>query len=241
MATEAPLNGEQTASLPGVELLWVGRVAEHAVDALAHRDVLDAAESARLDGFIRPQDRDAYAVGHVALRRLLGARLGQAPEAVVMERESCTRCDGPHGRPVLPGNAVHFSLSHTKGMVLIALASDPVGIDVEPLPRPTTVVDVTPQLHPAERREIERIPADQRPLAFARCWTRKESVLKARGVGLNEDLSLTYVGAGPQPAVNADWLLADVPVDPGFAAAVAVCRSHAPDATAAPDAAAQAG
>ncbi|MCM2391244.1 4'-phosphopantetheinyl transferase family protein [Streptomyces albipurpureus] len=230
MATEAPISGGQRTPPPGVEVLWIARVGEHAADAMAHRDLLDAEESARLDGFVRPGDRDAYAVGHVALRRLLGDRLGRAPEAVVLGRNPCTSCGDPHGRPIVPGDPVHFSLSHTRGMVLIALASAPVGVDVEVLPRPETVADITPQLHPTERLELAELPAEGRSLAFARCWTRKESVLKARGVGLNEELSRTYVGAGPQPAVDPVWLLADVPVDPGFAAAVAVRRVPMPPA-----------
>ncbi|MFF0445863.1 4'-phosphopantetheinyl transferase family protein [Streptomyces sp. NPDC004609] len=211
---------------PGVELLWTGRVAEHAGDAMAHRRLLDAEESARLDAFHRPADREAFAVAHVALRRLLGARLGRAPEAVALAREPCGHCGGPHGRPVVPGTPVHFSLSHTSstgsGLVLIALAPGRVGVDVEAVPRESTIADVAPQLHPRERTELAALPAADRPLAFTRCWTRKESLLKAAGVGLGGGLSLTYAGTGPHPATDTGWSLSDLPVDPGYAAAVAV-------------------
>ncbi|MFI1394155.1 4'-phosphopantetheinyl transferase family protein [Streptomyces sp. NPDC020681] len=220
--TGTPIDRDRVAPPPGVELLWSGKVSDHAEDAIAHRHVLDAEESARLDGFFRPADRDAYAVAHVALRRLLGERLGQAPEAITLERLPCSHCGGPHGRPVVPGNAVHFSLSHTSGLVLIALAATPVGVDVEAVPDAGTISDVATQLHPKERTELAALPAAQRATAFTRCWTRKEALLKATGVGLNEDLSLTYVGAGAQPAANTGWLLTDLPVDTGFAAAAAV-------------------
>lgn len=222
MPTDPPIDGE-TQTLPGVELLWSGRVRDHAEDATAHRGVLDAEETARREGFHRDADRDAYTVAHVALRRLLGKRLGLAPEAVTLVREPCTHCGGPHGRPVVPGGAVHFSLSHTSGLVMIALAAAPVGIDVERVPGdPATVADIASQLHPRERAELAAVPAAGLASAFARCWTRKEALLKANGVGLNEDLSVTYVGAGAEPAVSADWVLADLPADPGCAAAVAV-------------------
>ncbi|GAA2258826.1 4'-phosphopantetheinyl transferase superfamily protein [Streptomyces amakusaensis] len=207
---------------PGVERLWLGRVPALAAEALAHRRLLDGAESARLDAFLRPVDRDAYAVAHVALRRLLGERLGLPPEAVALTRKPCTQCGGPHGRPAISGDPVHFSLSHTQGLVLIALAPVPVGADVENLPSATTVDEIAGELHPGERAELAELPAGERPLAFARCWTRKEAVLKASGVGLNEDLARTHVGAGPRPVQVAGWRLSDVPVDPGYAAAVAV-------------------
>lgn len=225
MSTDLP-TGPTPVTLPGVELLWSGRVSDHAEDAAAHHHLLDADESARLAAFYRSADRDAYAVAHVTLRRLLGARLGQAPGAVDLAREPCVSCSGPHGRPVVPGNDVHFSLSHTSGLVMIALAEVPVGIDVEGFPGPETVTDVASQLHPTERTELAALPAAERPAAFTRCWTRKEALLKATGVGLSEDLSLTFVGTGPQPAPNTDWLLADLTTEPGYAAAVAVRRTR---------------
>ncbi|MEO3972434.1 4'-phosphopantetheinyl transferase superfamily protein [Streptomyces sp. CAU 1734] len=223
MATEAPTGQHPMAPPPGVEQLWFGRVPDLVADALAHRQLLNAEESARLDSFLRPAPREAYAVAHVALRRLLGERLGRSPEAVVLERDPCTHCGGPHGRPVVPGNTVHFSLSHTGGMVLIALAAAPVGVDVEALADDATITEITGQLHPRERAELAALEAGERSSAFTRCWTRKESVLKATGAGLNEGTAHLYVGTGSRPAApDSGWLLSDVPTDPGYAAAVAV-------------------
>ncbi|MFI2371995.1 4'-phosphopantetheinyl transferase family protein [Streptomyces sp. NPDC018833] len=225
-ATDAEdvMAGDMAQPLPGLELVWSGRVPEHAEEAVAHAHVLDAEESARLDVFRRPEDRDAFAVAHVTLRRLLGERLGQAPKDVSLVREPCAHCGGAHGRPYVPGRAVHFSLSHTSGMVMIALAAAPVGIDVELLPAPGTADDVATQLHPDEQAELAALPSAERTVAFARCWTRKEAMLKAMGVGLNEDLALAYVGSGAQPVSQDLWLIADLPADPGYAAAAAVRR-----------------
>ncbi|WP_406271349.1 4'-phosphopantetheinyl transferase superfamily protein [Streptomyces sp. NBC_00191] len=231
MPTDIPL-GREARTLPGVDLLWSGRVSDHIADVLAQRHILDSEESTRLAAFVRDADRDSYAVAHVMLRRLLGERLGQAPEAVTLSRQPCAHCGGPHGRPVVPGNPVHFSLSHTSGLVMIALATAPVGIDVEGVPDdPGIVSDVAAQLHPRERAHLAALPTEDRAVAFARCWTRKEALLKATGVGLNEGLALTYVGAGPQPAVNADWLLADLPAHSGYTAAVAVRRTTSASAS----------
>ncbi|MFE0421660.1 4'-phosphopantetheinyl transferase family protein [Streptomyces sp. NPDC058953] len=227
MATTA----EHLAPPPGVDLVWYGRVAELAEEALAHRHLLDAEESARLDAFLRPVDRHAYAVAHVALRRLLGARLGIDPAEVAMERRPCGQCGGPHGRPAVPGDRIHFSLSHTSrtadGRVLIALAEAPIGVDVEVVPNANTVAEVSSQLHPHERTELNALAHGDRPLAFARCWTRKESVLKATGAGIGEGVAGIHVGAGPRPRPDAlgpglPCALSDLPAGPGYAAAVAL-------------------
>ncbi|AZK95517.1 MULTISPECIES: 4'-phosphopantetheinyl transferase family protein [Streptomyces] len=232
MATTA----EHLAPPPGVDLVWYGRVAELAEEALSHRHLLDAEESSRLDAFLRPKDRHAYAVAHVALRRLLGMHLGIAPAAVAMERRPCSRCGGPHGRPAVPEDRVHFSLSHTSrttdGRVLIALARTAVGVDVEVVPGEQTVAEVSRQLHPHERTELDALHPADRPLAFARCWTRKESVLKATGAGLGEGVSGIHVGAGPVPqqrpmGAELPCALTDLPAGPGYAAAVAVLGTPA--------------
>ncbi|MDH2387779.1 4'-phosphopantetheinyl transferase superfamily protein [Streptomyces sp. HNM0663] len=228
MSTYTPV--EPARPLPGVELVWSGLAADHRAHALAHRHVLDAEETARLTAFVRDRDRDTYAVAHVALRELLGERLGLPPREVPLARLPCVSCGGPHGRPHVPGDPVHFSLSHAHDAVLIAIAEQAVGIDVEALPAPATALDVAAQLHSAERTELRSLGRLDRSAelaaAFARCWTRKEALLKAKGVGLNEELTLTYVGTGPRPAPQNGWLLADLPAPTGCAAAVAVA---APD------------
>jgi 4'-phosphopantetheinyl transferase len=41
---------------------------------------------------------------------------------------------------------------------------------------------------PAERDALQRLQGDDWLAGFYRCWTRKEAVLKAEGVGLHRDL-----------------------------------------------------
>jgi len=73
-----------------------------------------------------------------------------------------------------------------------------VGIDVEkirPLPDAT---ELTSQLHPLEREALLRVPPIDLETAFYRCWTRKEAVLKAVGMGLNMPLNSFSVHTGSQ-------------------------------------------
>lgn len=200
------------------------------VDTTAYRDhaarhapgTLDAQELARAAEFALSADRDSYVCAHVALRRLLGAYLGLAPREVTVERAPCAHCDEPHGRPVLPGGALHFSLSHCTGISLLAFADAPVGVDVEELVRPEVIAETADVLHPREAAELALLPAPARPLAFTRVWTRKEAYLKGLGVGLSEDPAADYVGTGPVPARMPGWSLADVTVPEGHCAALAL-------------------
>ncbi|MFJ7204377.1 4'-phosphopantetheinyl transferase family protein [Streptomyces sp. NPDC098789] len=218
----------RAALLPAGPDLWLVDTTGYRAHAARHAPgTLDAQELARAAEFVRAADRDAYVCAHVALRRLLGAYLGIAPRAVTVDRAPCAHCQEPHGRPVLPGGALHFSLSHCHGLSLLAFASVPVGVDVEEVPSARTIAETADVLHPREAAELAVLPAAERPLAFTRVWTRKEAYLKGLGVGLSEDPAADYVGSGPVPARLADWALTDVLVPEGHCAAVALRNPYA--------------
>ncbi|WUT00191.1 4'-phosphopantetheinyl transferase superfamily protein [Streptomyces sp. NBC_00708] len=210
---------------PGRPQLWLVATAAHEETAARYAPlVLGPSELARAEEFRRPTDRATYLCAHVGLRRVLGNHLGIAPRTVSVARAPCPCCGEPHGRPVLPGEPLHFSLSHCEGLSLIAVAAAPVGVDVEPVPNPQTLVEAADVVHRMEAAELASLAPALRPAAFARVWTRKEAYLKGLGIGLGADPSTEYVGAGPAPAAPAGWLLADIAVPSGHRAAVAVRR-----------------
>ncbi|MET8096331.1 4'-phosphopantetheinyl transferase superfamily protein [Streptomyces sp. NPDC005236] len=195
-------------------------------------DELDATERRRADAFRLPRDRTLYVAAHIALRRLLAGYLGTSARELEFARAACPRCGGPHGRPVLrdagPGTP-HFSLSHSRGAVLVGVARAPVGVDVERLPRPERVDVCRSALHPFEQRELDALPAPDQPARFARLWARKEAFLKGTGMGVGGWTSEVYLGeGGPGTPPRPDgWSVLDVPCGPGHAAAAAM-RGPAP-------------
>jgi 4'-phosphopantetheinyl transferase len=195
------------------------------LDATLARGVggFDAAETARAARFVRESDRRLFQVAHLAARVIVGAALGRSPGQVVFDRAACPGCGGPHGRPIVAGGGVEFSLSHTPGLVALALAPVPVGVDVEG-ETAHAWAEVTLSLHPAERREIEA--AADPAAAFARAWTRTEAYLKALGIGLGREPSLDYLGGGPTPAGTAvGFVVRDLPTPAGFHGAVVTRRT----------------
>ncbi|MFF3559937.1 4'-phosphopantetheinyl transferase family protein [Streptomyces sp. NPDC002574] len=208
----------------GPPRLWlVDTAATAAAAARLAPDVLDAEERRRAAAFRFDHDRDAYVSAHVALRMLLGAFLGTGPGAVVFVRETCPTCGGPHGRPAVPEGRPHFSLSHTRGLSLLAFAAGTVGADVEEVPREAAADGVWQSLHPGEVAELEALAEPDRALAFARVWVRKEAYLKALGTGLSRELSADYLGTGPTPSPGpAGWRVHDVAAGADHMAAIAV-------------------
>ncbi|MEU0843156.1 4'-phosphopantetheinyl transferase superfamily protein [Streptomyces sp. NPDC005962] len=192
------------------------------LDTAAPGKILDAEERERAGRFLRAEDRERYTAAHMGLRQLLGGYLGVDPAAVPFTREDCPGCGGPHGRPAVVGTPLHFNMSHAGDLVLFAFAGTPVGADVEKLQPASVVAQVAQSLHPRERAELDALPEPERPAAFGRCWTRKEAYLKGIGTGLSQDPAKDYVGTGREPVPVGPWALIDVPVESGYAAAMAL-------------------
>ncbi|MFF9065374.1 4'-phosphopantetheinyl transferase family protein [Streptomyces sp. NPDC014891] len=208
--------------LPGHPGVVAAAVHPNAAAARALAPLLDAAESARAAAFRRPADADRYLVARVLLRLVLAEHAGARPDRLAFARDPCAGCGAPHGKPRLRDHGdVHFSLSRAGDRVLVAVASVPVGVDVETVPADGVVRDVGAALHPRERAELAALPANARAGAFARCWTRKEAVLKATGVALVRGAADPYVGSGLAPGAVPGLRLADVLLSEGHVAAVA--------------------
>lgn len=185
---------------------------------------LDPDERRRAAAYRRHGDRQTYVAAHVGLRRVLSVYTGVEPRLLPLGREWCEECGERHGRPVLvdlPG-APQFSLSHSHGLALVAVARTRVGVDVQALPSQQTVEACLPLLHPAERQEIARLPADRRQTAFARLWSRKEAYLKGLGTGLARAPDLDYLGEAAESWRPAGWTVRNTPLCDGHVGAVAL-------------------
>ena len=110
----------------------------------------------------------------------------------------------PYGKPFFPDlPAFHFSLSHSGDFVLCAVSHSPVGCDIEE-PRRYDPEIVTRFFHPDEAALLLSLPEEQRPAAFYRLWTCKESFLKAIGLGFNLPLSDFAVSLSEPPTLTQD-------------------------------------
>lgn len=86
----------------------------------------------------------------------------------------------PSGAPELEGSALHVSIAHTRGVVLAAVASDRIGIDVERADR--DVSKLTQGLLPGEVDIATSV-------GIMGCLVAKEAAAKATGEGLGGSLS----------------------------------------------------
>ena len=161
-----------------------------------------------------------------ALLRAEAARFHEVAPAQIVLAHECPRCGSDqHGRPVLLATAAvrhpaHVSLARAGRLSVVALTdAGPVGVDVEATGAADFVGFAETALHPGERSGP--------PVDPTRAWVRKESLLKAYGLGLAVDPGDVRLDDGglaawdsPHRPPGAVWLR-EVAV-PGHVAAVAV-------------------
>lgn len=95
------------------------------------------------------------------------------------------------GKPMfLSDPQYHFSLSHTRNMILCGISNEgPLGIDTEALDKTLPINDMYPALHPAERDYIDHTAIPDRHLRFYQIWTQKEAYVKFSGSGFSTEPS----------------------------------------------------
>ena len=151
----------------------------------------------------------------LTLRRVLAPYLGEAAEEIELAA-------GEHGKPRLAEEPerLGFNLSHSGRLALVAVARGrEVGVDVERVrPERDLLALAERALAPEEAAAVREAAEPERARRFYELWTRHEARLKCLGVGLASRPTWPI----PPVAVQA------LPIDPGFAAALAVSGEAVP-------------
>ena len=157
-------------------------------------------ELQRANRFHFARDRDRYVTGRAWLRRVIASYLNLAPADLRLT-------SGPQGKPQLAASyasAINFNASGSLGRALLAVSKlRQVGVDIE-LIRSIKDASALAKRHFSadESRALQRLQHDSAPeqvlsRSFLIGWTRKEAVVKALGIGLNDRLSDIESGIEP--------------------------------------------
>jgi phosphopantetheinyl transferase len=133
------------------------------------------------------------------MARAIVARRWQAPgERIEIGHDA-------RGRPLLvrpAGTGLHLSLATRAGLVAVALAERPVGVDVERIDHSAALPLAA--LHGDERQALAALEDDARPRAFALIWAAKEAYVKALGTGFQRAPESFAVRLLPGEGVEVD-------------------------------------
>ncbi|HEV2111516.1 MAG TPA: 4'-phosphopantetheinyl transferase superfamily protein [Gammaproteobacteria bacterium] len=137
-------------------------------------------EQARYGALAQPQRRRSWLAGRALMLAALGC---------ISERVDATALRTAESGGVRYGDgALHLNLSHCRDLFGVALATVPVGLDLE-WPRPRSAVDMAARVYTAEEAAgLALLSAAARQDAFYTLWTLKEAACKAAGLAVWDSL-----------------------------------------------------
>lgn len=228
--------------LPAVQLsenqvdIWCARLPDEGNFELFHsyRGILTPEETERYGRFAFEKDRRQFLLTRALERDVLSRYLGVDPAALVFTRNE-------YGKPALAepiGYPITYSLSHTKGLSVCAVAFEQmIGVDVESLQRTLGHQDIAKRFFAtSEAAFLESVDKAQKRTEFFRLWTLKEAFIKARGLGLSIPLNSfeIQVFPGRPPCVSfsdgihgneADWRFLQIRLGPSYHIAIALAMA----------------
>jgi 4'-phosphopantetheinyl transferase len=213
--------------LPSDEVhVWCALLTEARPEDLGlYPQLLDDEERRRAERLLNPLHRKRFIFSHGVLRCVLARYRDVEPSAIEFVRDAngkprLRECGGPP--------SLHFNMSHSGDMVLVALARSEVGVDVEYRDANIHIDAIGKMvLTDAEREYLHDFDGDARIRVFYRFWTSKEAVAKAMGVGFGKDLrTLPVMAVDDEEEEISGFRVRRFEPGNGFTVAVA-CSSQA--------------
>jgi 4'-phosphopantetheinyl transferase len=167
-------------------------------------ETLSGDEKKRADSYIPAKARHNFIVRRGAVREILGFYLDAAPASIIF-------LSNRFGKPEVIDNKndfpVKFSISQTRGEAFCAVAfGREIGVDAESINLDAVnsgIVDF--YFTEREKDDLRRLSGDHQNLAFYRCWTRKEALVKALGEGLSRSLKSFRVSTGAETISRVEF------------------------------------
>jgi 4'-phosphopantetheinyl transferase len=218
--------------------VWFRNLDSAGAEASRVLPYLSPDEKQRAERFHFDQHRNEFILSRGTLRLVLASYLDSSPESLSFEYSK-------HGKPSLTeayaAQKLSFNLSHTAGMMLLAVVRERrIGVDVERIRSDFNVLEIAERFFsPQEQSRLRNFPKQAQHEAFFRCWTRKEAYIKAKGEGLSIPLrafevsldpdTATLVATRPDETEARKWKMLNVPMSSHYAAATVVEADRSSD------------
>jgi 4'-phosphopantetheinyl transferase len=193
------------------------------------RELLSTDELTRAAKFRFEKDTLKFIAARCSLRSILGGYTN-------LPGHDLRFVYSKYGKPNLAVNPtdIRFNLSHSgdRGILGVVLGRE-IGVDIECMRENVECDQLAERFFSEhERQTLRSLPSEQKMQAFFRCWTCKEALLKAEGIGLSRSLDsfdidissdcARILATRPDPAEAGRWCLFELEAPSGYAAAAVV-------------------
>ncbi len=161
--------------------------------------VLNPEELERASHYHRLVDENRFIISRAYLKLLLAKFSGLEPRKLVFDKRK-------NHKPFLSNNpSITFNISHTTAFGLIAVGIKELGVDIEFIDKTYEYQLVMPRI--LNETEIGLVSDSPLPIkTFFQYWTRKEALVKASGLGINDLIINVPAQIGnhtvPQPVLD---------------------------------------
>jgi len=162
--------------------------------------ILNIGEKEKAASYKNERDKNRSIISRGVLRMLIGKYINLAPKKIEFEKAL-------DHKPFVGNTAgvdLHYNVSHSGDWILIAVAENAIGIDIEEVDRNFDYREIlTACFSDAESNYIHQSLQPQE--SFYTLWTRKEALIKATAKGLDDEILLIPCMDGDHE-VNADLI-----------------------------------
>jgi len=188
----------------GIVQIYTVAVDDELSNILEYQSYLSKEECDRASRFKFQIDKERFILARAILRILSGYFLGLNPKEVRFVY-------GAYGKPdYAPKQNLKFNISHSGDMIVLGFTLEhELGVDVEKIKTDFDALKLAQNFFSRiEIEALEKLPKNELSRAFFRCWTRKESFIKAEGSGLSFPLDQFAVSLNDNKKaalLSTDW------------------------------------
>lgn len=146
---------------------------------------MSTSEQLRYLAINNPNKQREYLVSRSLIRHCWASATGGAGNVSIIEQPN----NKPRVYPNLPDQ--HYSLSHSHGVVIIALASAPIGVDIEFINLKRNTKETAKEFMSATEYKTFLKEENFNPEHFYKIWSQKESLYKAVPTHIQTNLMFT--------------------------------------------------
>jgi 4'-phosphopantetheinyl transferase len=162
--------------------------------------ILSPEEQAKSKKFHFSVDQKKYVISHGIMRKIIASYIPCHPKEIQYRHNA-------YGKPELhmPSCDIHFNLSHSEKLGALAIATRPIGTDIEHLKPLEDYISLTKHfLSEKESNYFEQLTFANQHQAFYRAWTKKEAYIKAIGMGLSYPVEQITICLDEHPQILED-------------------------------------
>jgi 4'-phosphopantetheinyl transferase len=142
------------------------------------KEFLSPFEKNRANRYHFSKDKNRFIICRGALKLLLAKQTGLDVNKIVLDKYS-------NKKPYLPSHpSVFFNVTHAGDYAVIAIANEPVGVDIEYINKDFDYKELLSSIF--SNPEVDEVlNSNDKQRIFYKLWTRKEAIVKATGKGID--------------------------------------------------------